>query len=87
MSVKIRLARGGAKKKAFYQVVVADDRFPRDGRYIDRLGQYDPRQDPPMVRLDEERVLEWLKKGAQPTDTVRQILSARGLWSKHKQSA
>ena len=87
MSVKIRLARGGSKKKAFYQIVVADERSPRDGRFIDRLGQYDPRQDPPMVHLEEDRVLDWLKKGAQPSDTVRQILSARGLWSKHKQSA
>lgn len=87
MAVKIRLARGGAKKKPFYQIVVADERFPRDGRFIDQLGQYDPRQDPPMVRLDDDRVLDWLKKGALPSDTVRQILTARGLWAKHKQSA
>ncbi|WP_305043168.1 30S ribosomal protein S16 [Geoalkalibacter sp.] len=87
MSVKIRLARGGAKKKPFYQVVVADERFPRDGRFIERLGQYDPKQDPPMVSLKEDRTLEWLNKGAEPTDTVRQILRAQGIWAKFKQPA
>ncbi len=85
MSVKIRLARGGAKKKPFYQVVVADERCPRDGRFIENLGQYDPRQDPPMLNLKEERALEWLLKGAQPTDTVRQLLRKQGLWAKFKQ--
>ena len=85
MSVKIRLARGGAKKKPFYQVVVADERFPRDGRFIENLGQYDPKQDPPLVNLQEERALEWLKKGAQPTDTVRQLLRQKGIWAKFKQ--
>jgi len=85
MAVKIRLARGGAKKKAFYQVVVADERFPRDGRFIENLGQYDPKQDPPMVNLKEERVLDWLQKGAQPTDTVRQLMRKNGIWAKFKQ--
>jgi small subunit ribosomal protein S16 len=87
MSVKIRLARGGSKKKPFYQVVVADERYPRDGRFIERLGQYDPKQDPPMVSLKEDRALEWLNNGAEPTDTVRQILRSQGIWSKFKQSA
>ncbi len=87
MAVKIRLARGGAKKKPFYQVVVADGRYPRDGRFIERLGQYDPKQDPPMVSLKEDRVLEWLQQGAEPSDTVRQILRAQGIWAKFKQSA
>ncbi len=82
MAVKIRLARGGAKKKPFYQVVVADERCPRDGRFIENLGQYDPRQDPPMVNLQEELTIEWLKKGAQPTDTVRQLLQAKGIWAR-----
>lgn len=82
MAVKIRLARGGAKKKPFYQIVVADERFPRDGRFIENLGQYDPRQDPPMVNLQEDRTLAWLQQGAQPTDTVRQLLRAKGLWAK-----
>lgn len=85
MSVKIRLARGGAKKKPFYQVVVADERFPRDGRFIENLGQYDPRQDPPMVNLKEERTLDWLQKGAQPTETVLRLLRQKGLWSQFKQ--
>lgn len=85
MSVKIRLARGGAKKKPFYQVVVADERSPRDGRFIENLGQYDPKIDPPMINLKEELTLEWLQKGAQPTDTVRQILRRQGLWAKFKQ--
>jgi small subunit ribosomal protein S16 len=85
MSVKIRLARGGAKKKPFYQVVVADERCPRDGRFVENLGQYDPKQNPPVVALKEERTLEWLQKGAQPTDTVRQLLRQQGIWAKFKQ--
>lgn len=85
MSVKIRLARGGAKKKPFYQVVVADERCPRDGRFIENLGQYDPKQNPPMVSLKEDLTLEWLRKGAQPTVTVRQLLRQQGLWAKFKQ--
>lgn len=84
MSVKIRLARGGAKKKPFYQVVVADERYPRDGRFIENLGQYDPKQNPPMITLQEDRTLEWLRQGAQPTDTVRQILRTKGLLAKVK---
>ncbi|MDZ4184477.1 MAG: 30S ribosomal protein S16 [Desulfuromonadales bacterium] len=84
MSVKIRLARGGAKKKPFYQVVVADGRFPRDGRFIDNLGQYDPKQNPPMISLNEELAIDWLRKGAQPTETVRQILRTSGILAKAK---
>ena len=87
MSVKIRLARGGQKKKPFYQVVVADERFPRDGRFIESLGQYDPRQDQPLLNLKEERALEWLNKGAQPTDTVRRLLRGAGVWAKFKTKA
>ncbi len=86
MAIKIRLARGGAKKKPFYQVVVADERFPRDGRFIENLGQYDPKLNPPMVKLEEDRTLEWLRKGAQPTETVRQILRKQGIWAKFKQA-
>lgn len=86
MAVKIRLARGGAKKKPFYQVVVADERFPRDGRFIEKLGQYDPRQNPSMITLQEEKTLEWLNKGAQPTDTVRRLLRTQGVWAKFKQA-
>jgi small subunit ribosomal protein S16 len=84
MSVKIRLARGGAKKKPFYQVVVADGRFPRDGRFIDNLGQYDPKQNPPMISLNEELAIDWLRKGAQPTETVKQILRTSGILAKAK---
>ncbi|MDY0268272.1 30S ribosomal protein S16 [Trichloromonas sp.] len=87
MAVKIRLARGGAKKKPFYQVVVADERCPRDGRFVENLGQYDPKQNPPMVKLDEEKTLAWLKQGAQPTETVRQLLRGQGIWAKFKAPA
>jgi len=85
MAVKIRLARGGAKKKPFYQVVVADERAKRDGRFIANLGQYDPKQEAPLVALKEELTLEWLNKGAQPTDTVKTLLKKQGLWAKFKQ--
>ena len=84
MSVKIRLARGGAKKKPFYQIVVADERFPRDGRFIEAVGQYDPRQEEPLLNFKEDRALEWLNKGAQPTDTVRRLLRGAGTWAKFK---
>lgn len=84
MSVKIRLARGGAKKRPFYQVVVADGRCPRDGRFIDNLGQYDPKQNPPMISLNEELTVDWLRKGAQPTETVLQILRTSGILAKAK---
>jgi small subunit ribosomal protein S16 len=86
MAVKIRLARGGAKKKPFYQVVVADGRYPRDGRFIENLGQYDPKQDPPMVKLNEELTIAWLQKGAQPTETVRTLLRSKGLLARAKQA-
>ena len=86
MAVKIRLARGGAKKKPFYQVVVADERFPRDGRFIENLGQYDPKQEPVLFNVKEERVIDWLNKGAQPTDTVRTLLRKQGIWAKFKQA-
>lgn len=86
MSVKIRLARGGAKKKPFYQIVVADERCPRDGRYIENLGQYDPRKKPLDVALNEERALAWLNKGAQPSETVVRLLKNKGVWAKFKQT-
>ncbi|MEJ2200806.1 MAG: 30S ribosomal protein S16 [Desulfuromonadaceae bacterium] len=86
MAVKIMLARGGAKKRPFYQIVVADERCPRDGRFVENLGQYDPRQEPPMVRLEVEKTLAWLKQGAQPTETVRQLLRKQGIWAQFKQS-
>ena len=82
MAVKIRLARAGAKKKPFYQIVVADERCKRDGRFIENVGTYDPNQNPAAVKLEEGRALEWLGLGAQPTDTVKQILKNSGIWAK-----
>jgi len=82
MATKIRLARAGAKKKPFYHVVVADERCKRDGRFIENVGIYDPNQNPAAFRLEEEKTLDWLGKGAQPTDTVKQILKKAGIWEK-----
>ena len=82
MAVKIRLARAGAKKKPFYQIVVADVRSKRDGRFIANVGTYDPNQNPAAVTFEESKTLEWLGKGAQPTDTVRQILKKAGILDK-----
>jgi len=87
MAVKIRLARGGAKKNPIYRVVVADERSPRDGRFIENLGQYNPRQEAFLLDFKEDRALEWLKKGAQPTDTVRRLLRHSGVWAKFKSKA
>ncbi|MBI1920717.1 MAG: 30S ribosomal protein S16 [Geobacter sp.] len=82
MAVKIRLARGGAKKKPYYQIVIADERCRRDGRFIEKVGSYDPNQNPAMIKLEETKALEWLNKGVQPTDTVRQLLKKAGIWQK-----
>jgi small subunit ribosomal protein S16 len=79
MAVKIRLARRGRKKLALYDVVVADARAPRDGRFIDKLGTYNPNTDPASIDIDADRAFDWVMKGAQPTDTVRAILSYRGV--------
>lgn len=83
MSVKIRLARVGRKKVPMYRVVVADERSPRDGRFIEILGQYQPLEDPSMVNFKEDRASEWLSKGAQPTETVEKLLKVTGIWEKH----
>jgi len=77
--VKIRLRRMGAKKAPFYRVVVADSRYPRDGRFIEEIGTYDPRQEPAAINIDVERAQAWIKTGAQPTDTVRGLLKKAGL--------
>lgn len=75
MSVKIRLARQGAKKSPFYRIVAADSRSPRDGRHIEQLGVFDPTREPPEFRYDEARMSHWLSKGAQPSDTIRELLN------------
>jgi len=82
MATKIRLARAGAKKRPFYQVVVADGRSRRDGRFIENMGTYDPTKNPAVFKLNEEKILAWLDKGAQPTDTVRQLLKKAGILDK-----
>lgn len=82
MAVKIRLNRMGAKKNPFYRIVVADSRAPRDGRFIEVLGNYDPSQNPAVVNVDEEKVLDWMGKGAQSTDTVKNLFSKKGLMAK-----
>lgn len=82
MAVKIRLNRMGAKKHPFYRIVVADSRAPRDGRFIEILGNYDSTKEPAVVHVDEEKVLDWMKKGAQPTDTVRSLLRKQGIMAK-----
>ena len=79
MATKIRLKRMGGKKAPFYRVVVADARWPRDGRFIEEIGTYDPRQDPAAINIDLERAQAWIKTGAQPTDTVRDLLKKAGL--------
>ena len=83
MSIKIRLARHGAKKRPYYRIVIADVRAPRDGRFIDRVGSYNPmlsKDDENRVQLDVEKVKEWLAKGARPTERVARFLGAAGLW-------
>jgi small subunit ribosomal protein S16 len=82
MATKIRLARAGAKKRPFYQVVVADERSRRDGRFIENMGTYDPTKNPAVVKLNEEKIIAWLGKGAQPTDTVKQQLKKAGILEK-----
>ncbi len=82
MAVKIRLARRGRKKQAMYDVVVADARAPRDGRFIEKIGRYNPNTDPAFIELDENKAFDWVMKGAQPTDTVRAMLSYRGVMIK-----
>lgn len=82
MAVKIRLNRMGAKKSPFYRVVVADSRSPRDGRFIEILGNYDSTKNPAIINIDEDKAIDWLKKGAQPTDTVKTLFSQAGIMKK-----
>ncbi len=79
--VKIRLRRLGAKRAPFYRIVVADSRYPRDGRFIEELGTYNPLTNPASVEINAEKVQDWIKKGAQPTDTVRGLLKKAGVLS------
>lgn len=79
MAVKIRLARHGSKGNPFYRIVVADSRSPRDGRFIDRIGTYNPRTQPSDIQIDQEKAREWLGKGAQPTDQVKNLFRASGV--------
>lgn len=82
MAVKIRLMRMGAKKRPFYRVVVADSRVPRDGKYIEILGTYNPLLDKDNIKIEEEKALKWLKNGAEPTDTAKDVLSKAGIMKK-----
>lgn len=79
MALTIRLTRMGAKKKPFYRVVVADSRFPRDGRFIEVVGTYNPTLNPPAINLQSEKIINWIKRGAHPTDTVRSLMKKVGL--------
>lgn len=84
MSVRIRLRRMGARKQPVYRVVVADSRSPRDGRFLDTIGTYNPRTEPAEIRIDREKALAWLEKGAEPTDTARSLLSRVGIWQRFR---
>src|SRR5215213_4529679 len=80
MATRIRLRRMGSKGRPFYRVVVADQRSPRDGRFIENIGKYHPLNDPSLIEIDEERALYWLRVGAQPSDQVRNLMSKIGIW-------
>ena len=84
MAVKLRLKRMGSKQKPFYRIVAADSRSPRDGRFIETVGTYNPIVRENNVTVDEEKVIKWLNNGAQPTDTVKSLLSKSGVWAKFK---
>ena len=79
MAVKIRLRRMGAKKNPFYRIVVADSRFPRDGRFIEEIGYYNPMEEPSVVKVDPEKAKKWIEDGAQPSDTVRELFKKHGV--------
>jgi small subunit ribosomal protein S16 len=82
MAVRIRLRRMGKTKRPFYRVVVADQRSPRDGRFIENIGRYHPLDDPSVIEIDEERALHWLRVGAQPSNTVKVLMTKTGIWEK-----
>lgn len=84
MAVKMRLIRVGKTKQPSYRVVVIDGRSPRDGRYLEQIGRYDPRQEPSLIEIDNEKAVAWLQKGAQPSDRVRKLLDVSGALSRYK---
>ena len=86
MAVKLRLKRGGSKQRPFYRIVAADARSPRDGRFIDTIGTYNPIPAEYEVNIDEEKAMYWLTNGAQPTDTVKSLLSKKGIMAKYAES-
>jgi small subunit ribosomal protein S16 len=86
VAVKLRLMRMGKKKQPTYRVVAADSRSPRDGRFIESFGTYFPRQDPPGVEIDNAKAVDWLRKGAQPTETVERLLKKSGAWEESGRS-
>ncbi len=87
MAVKLRLMRMGKKKQPTYRVVAADARSPRNGRFIEIVGVYDPRPDPSAIRIDNDKAVDWLRKGAQPTDSVRKLLEISGAWETYSGKA
>ncbi|NLT20067.1 MAG: 30S ribosomal protein S16 [Syntrophomonadaceae bacterium] len=86
MATKIRLRRMGAKKRPFYRLVVADARAPRDGRFIEEIGFYDPATEPATIKIDEEKALKWLSDGAKPSDTVKSLFQKQGIMTKFADS-
>ncbi|HEY7582604.1 MAG TPA: 30S ribosomal protein S16 [Acidimicrobiia bacterium] len=87
MAVKMRLIRIGKTRQPVYRVVVIDGRSPRDGRYLDQVGRYDPRQEPSLIEIDNDKAVAWMQKGAQPTDTVKKLLEISGAMSRYKVAA
>ncbi len=86
MAVRLRLMRMGKKKQPTYRIVAADARSPRDGRFLEIVGTYDPRQEPSLIRIDQERALHWLRHGAQPTERVEKLLRISGAWDEFQSS-
>lgn len=86
MAVKIRLRRMGAKKKPFYRIVVADSRSPRDGKFIEEIGYYNPVSEPKEIKIDDEKAIKWLSTGAKPTDTVSTLFKNNGVYEKLEES-
>ncbi|HJU51834.1 MAG TPA: 30S ribosomal protein S16 [Acidimicrobiia bacterium] len=87
MAVKLRLIRIGKTRQPVYRVVVMDGRSPRDGRYLDQVGRYDPRQEPSLIEIDNDKAVAWMQKGAQPTETVKKLLEISGAMSRYKVAA